>query len=520
MSKIRKAAAALVVVLALSACATTTASTSDTLVVGMASDFGVLDPAGPLAGGSSQVQAQVFGRLLDTIPGTTRLEPELAATAAFTTPNDFTVTLHPGLRFANGHLLTSSDVVFSIMRLRTIKAKGGAVGLLGNLATVTATDPRTVVFHLTTPNDQTFARTLGTVAGSVVDEQEFSATALATNEQVVAGHGFSGPYDVDSFHTRLITLNVNSSYRGLTDAPSAIARSSIALKSYADSANLAHDLRDGAIDVALPRLASADIAALKTATGVRLVEAPGSEVRAIAFNPKAMPFGSGQPNANPTQALAVRQAVADILNRSDLASAADENSTAPLFAYVPKAATKVSPILTGAFGDGAGGPSVARAVTRLTDAGVATPVTITLIHLPDAESVAEFERVANQLQSSRVFTVTSTVVASTEGTVTPFGAGQLVIDSRIADADSYLRQAAAWKGTGNSVVTGGLAQEFSDTDQTSRATEIDSVQAALASQLFVIPLLQTRQIVATRVGVTGVALNSDSVLRFVGLGRR
>ena len=92
--------------------------------------------------------------------GSPDVQPDIATSASFTSPTEYTVKLKPGLKFANGHDLTSSDVKFTFDRQLKINDPNGPASLLGNLASTAAPDPTTVVFHLKAANDQTFAQVL------------------------------------------------------------------------------------------------------------------------------------------------------------------------------------------------------------------------------------------------------------------------------------------------------------------------------------------------------------------------
>src|SRR3954466_7966319 len=127
-----------------------------TLTIGTSDKITSLDPAGAYDNGSFTVMNQVYPFLLNSPPGTSDVKPDVAESASFTSPTDFTVKLKSGLKFVNGHDLTSSDVKFSFDRMLKINDPNGPAFLLGNLAGTDAPDPTTVVFHLKSPNDQTF----------------------------------------------------------------------------------------------------------------------------------------------------------------------------------------------------------------------------------------------------------------------------------------------------------------------------------------------------------------------------
>src|SRR4051812_22053763 len=119
-----------------------------TITVGTSDKITTLDPAGAYDNGSFTVMNQVYPFLMNTSPGNPDVKPDIAESADFTAPTDFTVKLKPGLTFVNGHDLTSSDVKFSFDRILKINDENGPASLLANLASVDAPDDTTVVFHL------------------------------------------------------------------------------------------------------------------------------------------------------------------------------------------------------------------------------------------------------------------------------------------------------------------------------------------------------------------------------------
>src|SRR3954466_3690950 len=155
-----------------------------TLTIGTTDKITTLDPAGSYDNGSFTVMNQGYPFFMKTAPGNPDVEPDIAESASFTAPTDYTVTLKPGLTFANGHDLTSSDVKFSFDRILKINDENGPASLLTNLAGVDAPDDTTVVFHLKTANDQTFAQVLSTNAGPIVDEQGLSAGGVPRSATV------------------------------------------------------------------------------------------------------------------------------------------------------------------------------------------------------------------------------------------------------------------------------------------------------------------------------------------------
>ena len=97
----------------------------DALIIGTTDRIVTLDPAGSYDNGSFTVMNQVYPFLLNTPLGSPDPEPDVAESAEFTAPTDYTVKLKDGLTFANGHELTSSDVKFSFDRMVAINDPNG-----------------------------------------------------------------------------------------------------------------------------------------------------------------------------------------------------------------------------------------------------------------------------------------------------------------------------------------------------------------------------------------------------------
>ncbi|MGN6427862.1 MAG: ABC transporter substrate-binding protein, partial [Leifsonia sp.] len=139
-----------------------------TLTVGTTDKITSIDPAGSYDNGSFAVMNQVYPFLLNSPYGSPDVKPDIAESAKFTSPTEFTVKLKPDLKFANGHPLTSEDVKFTFDRQLKINDPNGPASLLGNLDSVSTPDKTTAVFKLKVPNDQTFAQVLSSPAGPIV----------------------------------------------------------------------------------------------------------------------------------------------------------------------------------------------------------------------------------------------------------------------------------------------------------------------------------------------------------------
>src|SRR4051812_8545380 len=377
-----------------------------TLTIGTSDKITTLDPAGAYDNGSFTVMNQVYPFLMNTPPGSPDVEPDIAESAEFPAPTDYTVKLKSGLKFVNGHDLTSSDVKFSFDRMLKINDANGPASLLANLESTDAPDDTTVVFHLKVGNDQTFAQILSTNAGPIVDEEVLSPDALTPDADIVKGKAFAGPYTITSYDlNNLVSYEANPDYQGLLGKPKT---DKINVKYYADASNLKLDIQEGNIDVAFRSLSPTDIADLRKNDKVQVVDGPGGEIRYITFNFNTQPYGATTPNADPKKALAVRQAVADLIDRQELSDQVYKGTYTPLYSFVPQGLTGAITPLKDTYGDGNGAPDADKAKQRLAAAGVTTPVALNLQYNTDhygPSSGDEYALIKDQLESSGLFTV-------------------------------------------------------------------------------------------------------------------
>lgn len=502
---------------------------ADSIIIGTTDKITTIDPAGSYDNGSFAVMNQVFPFVMNSPFGTSDVEPDIAVSAEFTAPTEYTVTLKPGLKFANGHDLTSSDVKFSFDRQMSIFASGaddgnGPGSLLYNLDSVEAPDDTTVVFKLKSANDQVFPQILSSPAGPIVDEEVFAADALTPDADIVAGNAFAGPYVIDSYDmNNLVSYKANADYQGVLGAPKT---ATVDVKYYSDASNLKLDVQQGNIDVAFRSLSATDIADLRGDTNVKVVDGPGGEIRYIVFNFDTMPYGATTADADAAKSLAVRQAVADLIDRQEIATQVYNDTYTPLFSYVPAGLTGATESLKGLYGDGSGAPDVDKAKKTLADAGVTTPVTLSLQYNPDhygPSSADEYALVKDQLESSGLFTVdlqsTEWVQYAKDRTADVYPAYQLGWFPDYSDADNYLApffQVDNFLGNHyvNQDVTDMIQEQAVTTDPAARTALIEKIQDAVAADLSTVPLLQGAQVAVTGTTVTGVEDTLDASFKF------
>jgi len=517
--------AAVALVLAGCSGGSTGGSTSGSAItIGTTDKVTVLDPAGSYDNGSFAVMNQVFPFLMNTPYGSPDVKPDIAESAEFTSPTEYTVKLKPGLKFANGNDLTSSDVKFSFDRQVAINDENGPASLLYNLDSVAAPDDTTVVFTLKSADDQVFPQILSSPAGPIVDEDVFSATELTSDEDIVAGKAFAGQYEITNYDfNNLISYKAFGGYEGVLGAAKS---DQINVKYYADSSNLKLDIQEGNIDVAFRSLSATDIDDLKGNDKVKVVDGPGGEIRYIVFNFDTQPFGAKTPEADPAKALAVRQAVADLIDRDEIADQVYKGTYTPLYSYVPAGLTGATESLKAPYGDGQGGPDADKAKSTLEAAGISGPVELSLQYSNDhygPSSGDEYALIKDQLESSGLFTVnletTEWVQYSKDRTTDVYPAYQLGWFPDYSDADNYLTPFFLTENFlsnhyDNKTVNDLILKQAVTTDPAARTAIIEQIQDAVAADLSTVPYLQGAQVAVTGTTIEGTSDTLDASFKF------
>jgi len=496
----------------------------DSLTIGTTDKITSLDPAMSYDNGSSTVMWQVYGHLMNSKPGSAEVEPDLAESAEFTEPTEYTVKLKPGLKFANGHDLTSSDVKFTFDRQLKIKADNGPWSLLQNLESVDTPDDTTVVFHLKTENDQTFPQVLSSPAGPIVDEEVFSPDEGISDQEIVDGKAFTGQYTISSYKiNELVTYEANPEYQGLLGKPKTPKMN---VRYFSDASNLKLEIQEGGIDVAWRSLSATDIEDLRGNDAVKVVDGPGGEIRYITFNFETQPYGAKTDDADPKKALAVRQAVADLIDREALADQIYKGTYTPLYSYVPEGLPGATESLKGLYGDGQGGPDADKAKKTLEDAGVTTPIELNLQYSNDHYSPSsgdEYALIKDQLEESGLFTVnlqtTEWVKYSDDRVKNVYPAYQLGWFPDYSDADTYLTPFFLTENFlvnhySNPEVDKLIKQQVSTPDKGERDALIGKIQDTVAQDLSTLPYLQGAQLAVVGSGVTGAEDTLDASYKF------
>ena len=206
------------------------------------------------------------------------LQPGLA-TVSNPSPTTMVFTLRPGVKFWDGHPVTSADVVYSLDRAANPKLGGYYSGRLDRIASVTATSPTQVTIKLTQP-DYWLEGELASMPGIII-EKSF-AEKEGKNYGTPAGSIMcTGAYMLQSWTPGVGVVAVRNPHYWNPSVHPLVGQ--ITLKGVPDVTSLTAGLLTGAIQgdygVGLPTLDQ-----LKDSSAVRVDQGPGwsSDVLEIA----------------------------------------------------------------------------------------------------------------------------------------------------------------------------------------------------------------------------------------------
>lgn len=467
------------------------------------------DPAGAYDLPSWNVIYNVMGTLLTMAPGAEEPSPELAQSCQYDDPQTYTCTLRSGVKFTDGSDLTATDVKFSFERNAAIADPNGASSLNANLDSVEVVDPMTVTFHLKAP-DATWPFVL-TTGGNAIVPNTYPANALMDSTTMIG----TGPYKMTSYQPGVQTvLEANPDYYG--DPP---ANSKVIIQYFDSSATLKLALENGEVDIAYRSLTPTELADLRNKDGIQVIDGQGAEIRYMVFNL----------NLSPGDQLAVRKAVAYLIDRQAIATNVYDDTVDPLWSMNPAGFIGHLDSFKDLYG---ATPDPTAAAKVLSDAGISTPVDIEIWWTPSHygdSSADEYTEIKRQLEDSGLFNVTLQSTEWGEYTSAAFTdqypVYQLGWFPDFPDPDNYLGSFYASTSFLNihySAVDDLIAQERATTDPTARTPIIEQIQQQVAEDTPIIPIWQGKQVAAALDGVTGVADTFDPsfIFRYWLIGKQ
>ncbi|HEX6195236.1 MAG TPA: ABC transporter substrate-binding protein [Jiangellaceae bacterium] len=487
----------------------------EVVVIGTTDTVTNIDPAGEFDLPSNNIVDSLYEKLLSIPPGGTTPEPEAAESCDWTDEVTYTCTLKEGLQFSDGSDLTAEDVVHSFQRQLTIQHESGGWTLMGGISeenggSVEAVDELTVQFNLAEP-DATWPLILSANnMGSIVPSDTYPMDALQPNEEVIG----SGPYVIGEFDpSQQMTLEPNENYNG--DRP--VNNGGVIIQKYDQASALKQAIEEGSVHVAYRSLGVTDTADLEengAELGVEVVEGEGTEINYMVM----------QTGREPLDDVAVRQAIAQVIDRETIAESIYQGTVTPLYGPIPDGLDGHKPSFQEMYGE----PDPAAAEQILNDAGVETPVAFDLWWMPDrygeeiGDMYAEIER---QLEDTGLFDVTlesesweSYSETFSDGTKDAFDLGWF---PDYPDSSNYL--VGFYASDDRNFLNAGYANDEMDsildeivvnTNQEERIELAERASDIVAEEVPIIQLWQRNQLAYIREGVEGVEDTLDPSFTF------
>ena len=467
-----------------------------------------IDPAGNYDFGSGTLDYQIFQHLLEAGPGGLTPHPVLATKCGFKgSLRVFQCALRHGVKFHNGHVMTSADVVWSFDRVVRIKDPSGIYTLLSNMQSVKAKGKYGVVFRLKKPQ-ATWPQILTTGAGQIVPKSQYPLTKIRPNSAKQYG---TGPYELSRYTPGVQA--VFKKYSGYWGKPA--KNDGVIIRYYSKSSTMKLALTRKDIDMAFRDFTPTETLSLQKTGGIRVHVGKGATIRYLVLNLKMAP----------TDKLAVRKAIAYLMPRQTIASRIYHGLVKPLYSMVADGLPGHIDAFKTKYG---AAPSAAKARAALRAAGVSTPVDLTLWYTPTHygdSSADEFAEIQRSLQASGLFKVTlksAEWAQYSDALGRQYGAFQLGWFPDYVDSENYLLP--FYDSLSNFTVNGYkskkmdtvLAKEQGTKALSKRVALVKQAQTIAANDAPIIPYYQGAMIAASRSNVKGIdkTLDPTFIMRF------
>ena len=302
------------------------ATRGGTLVFGRAIESQFLDPTQTAQNADIWISLNIYDTLLQPSADGTGVQPGLAS--AWKVAEDgktVTLTLRPGLKFADGSPLQLSDVKWSLDRARS-KADGGEFSfLLASIGGVDVQGEDTIVLHMTHP-DPVVLQALATFNAGIMPEKLFMAAPGATTLEkatAFADHPVgSGPFTLQSWkrNTEMVLVRNPYYWKPGTDGKPLPYLDTIRLVIIPDDATRILKLKAAELDIA-EFVPYSRVTELKGDPNLDMVLFPAAQVNYFGLN------------ARPTLKDGTKNPLGDVRVRQALNYATDKDALIQVVSY-------------------------------------------------------------------------------------------------------------------------------------------------------------------------------------------
>jgi peptide/nickel transport system substrate-binding protein len=329
---------------------TPTAGGSNRISVGTTLKPRTLDPADNYELAGSNVMTNMGDRLYTYKLGTDELIPQLATALPKVSQDGltYTIPLRQGVLFHDGAPFNAEAMAFSLNRF--IQNGGKPSALLSEVVeSVKPTGEYEITIRLKNP----FAAFPSILA--------FSGTCAVSPKAYEIGAGKfrptkfvgTGPYKLTQFTPNLVRMDVFDKYWG--EKP---PNTGIDFQILSNAANLYNSFRTGAVDIAYLTFDPEQVDSLRkqsTSSGWQAIEEKSNSITHLVLNVKQKPLDN----------LAIRQAIANMVDRPLLVDRVYKQQAQPLYSIIPDTFDSNKPVFQTVYGDA----NVAEAKELLAKAG-------------------------------------------------------------------------------------------------------------------------------------------------------
>jgi peptide/nickel transport system substrate-binding protein len=309
-----------------------------TLVFGRAMDSQYLDPVHTSQNADIWLSLNLYDTLLEPASdGKGGVVPGLAS--AYKVSEDgktVTLTLRPGLKFADGSPLAVSDVKWSLDRARVKDTGGDFAFLLASIGSIDTQGADQVILHMAHP-DPVIIQALATFNAGIMPEKLLMAApgqSLDEKSKNFAEHPIgSGPFVMRSWqHNNEMVFDRNPYYwKTAPDGQKLPYLDSIRFEIIPDDATRILKLRAGELDIA-EFVPYSRVAELKADPKLTMTLFPAAQVNYFTLNDRpTLPDGSKNPMADPR----VRQALNYATDKDALIQVVSYGTGTPQRSYMP-----------------------------------------------------------------------------------------------------------------------------------------------------------------------------------------
>ncbi len=308
---------------------------TDRIVLGTTATLSTLDPADAYATFPGSLLYNLGDRLYTYQLGSNELAPQLATALPKVSADGltYTIPLRQGVKFHDGSGFDAKAMAFSLDRF--IQNNGGPAFLLADtVATVKATGDYELTIQLKQPF-AAFPALLAFSGACAVSPQAYVIKPGEFKSDTFVG---TGPYKLGKYGTDQIKLEAFDDYWGAKPA-----NRGIDIQFFSSSANLFNAFRTGSVDLAYQSLAVEQVRNLQqhaAPMGWQVIERSGSGINYLTVNIKSPPLDQ----------VAVRQAIAAVIDRPLLEQRVFQSQAAALYSLIPSTLPDQKPVFQTADG--------------------------------------------------------------------------------------------------------------------------------------------------------------------------